>query len=51
MAGARISLDPDMPKAERQKLRQRLLRQLLKATGTSGPSRPFTAAPPDPHDA
>jgi nanoRNase/pAp phosphatase (c-di-AMP/oligoRNAs hydrolase) len=47
MAGARVALDPDMPKVARVKLRQKLLRQLMKATGAKGPSKPFTMAPPD----
>lgn len=50
MAGARIALEPSLPVMSRTRQRQRLLRQLLKATGASGASRPFTAVE-DPIDA
>jgi nanoRNase/pAp phosphatase (c-di-AMP/oligoRNAs hydrolase) len=43
MAGARIALDPSLPPAARTRVRQKLLRQLLKATGATGPGRPFAA--------
>ena len=47
MAGARLPMEPALPIAARLRLRQKILRQLLHATGTSGPSRAFTAALPD----
>ncbi len=47
MAGARVTVDPAMGKEERAKLRGKLLRQLMKATGASGAARPFTAAQAD----
>lgn len=45
MAGARVAVAPTSSKAARSALRQKLLRQLLGATGTSGVPRPFTGAP------
>lgn len=42
MAGARIPLDPALSKPARARVRGRLLRHLLKATGAVGATRPFT---------
>lgn len=47
MAGARIAVPPSLTKKERAQLRQKLLRQLMKATGGKGRTRAFTAAVPD----
>lgn len=43
MAGARVPLDPALPAVARARLRHKLLRQLLKATGATGPGQPFAA--------
>lgn len=43
MAGARVPLDPDLPPVARARLRHKLLRQLLKATGATGVGQPFAA--------
>jgi nanoRNase/pAp phosphatase (c-di-AMP/oligoRNAs hydrolase) len=42
MAGARVPLDPDLSTMARTRVRQKLLRQLLKATGATGTGKPFT---------
>jgi nanoRNase/pAp phosphatase (c-di-AMP/oligoRNAs hydrolase) len=47
MAGGRVALDPNLKKASRARLRGRLLRQLTRATGTEGTTRPFTAMAPE----
>lgn len=43
MAGARLAVPPSSSKAARSALRQRLLRQMLRAVGATGTSRPFAA--------
>jgi nanoRNase/pAp phosphatase (c-di-AMP/oligoRNAs hydrolase) len=50
MAGGKVSLDPTLPKSARARVRKKLLRALLAATGAdmAAPARPFTEVVTEP---